>query len=632
MNLIESYNNNTIWSELVQTRFTNSCFWIKELENFSNFLDTIIQETQNNTISWNNTFVPLKKMHHLLSYINNFILYTQNSHGHKNVITEKFNTIYSDFHSKISSPEILGKLTSLLKTVNQKNKKQFLIKWLKDLNLFRTTQKDIKYNHYYQKLQQKIANFETHNLNLKTNLNYSLFIPFGKKELLDGLSLKTLAVGSTNAKAKNKKGWLFYINNDNIHNFLENAQNRKIRAKIYSIYQKVDDSQNHKLIKDILFEKQKIAQVLNKENYAELNISGYKLNTPQKVLSYLSQVEKETLASKEFISHEVTKLAKKDNLLNVKVYDFPFYFKKIKNKMLKTNSNISFNLIYSLERIILYFQKKFHVKFTLLSQIRKNVFIYHIVDLKSDLKSYLILNFSNGTSGCFEADISLKTKISNDFDSPLIQYIELDFFKKNINFHELSYLVHEFGHAFHGFFNNKIDSTLTNELSWDLIEAPSQFLEFLIYDYDFIQFISPRKIYYQDFLSFIQKQIYFDKYYTYQTIKKQEIIFKLFLDFKPYSNCNIHKEIAEKMAENQIIYNISQDSYMSYENHLNDYAPTGFIYLFSAQIAFSIFQKSNDYRKVYQKLFNNNNNIKINKNLLHSDNFFHKNLPIEILS
>ncbi len=72
-------------------------------------------------------------------------------YGHKDAIVEKINSIYSEFHTHISEGEILDKLNSLQKQIKQKNQKIFLLKWLKDLNLYkmdRTSRNSYMYRYF----------------------------------------------------------------------------------------------------------------------------------------------------------------------------------------------------------------------------------------------------------------------------------------------------------------------------------------------------------------------------------------------------------------------------------------------------------------------------------------------------
>jgi len=125
----------------------------------------------------------------------------------------------------------------------------------------------------------------------------------------------------------------------------------------------------------------------------------------------------------------------------------------------------------------------------------KNVFFLKMKDKKTKRHGTIIFSpFNNPKKQvCYQLDLLKSDTIEGNFVVPNIQYVELQIEKNKqgkskMSFYDMYTLVHEFGHSFHSFFGNYNDHVHQNlKMSWDLIEMPSQFLEHLVYDYDFMK-------------------------------------------------------------------------------------------------------------------------------------------------
>ena len=623
LDIISTYSDNSIWDKLFLVEFSNNKYWNDQLLQISNLVDSEIESILSSETSWKNTFLKFKKVCSFADYFVNFIyIYKSMNRTSKSVneFLEKASTISDEIWVKVTSNEdVIRKFKQLKNITKSSNKKLILGDWLKNLfDAHQNGQKKNQYNKHYSNLQSSIEAFNKHNDDILKGSKNSIFVTPKDKHLIIGLSKATLKTAKKNAITNNVDGWIFYVSDHNILSICSTAQNRNFRKLAYKKYQSTHVNgqhitKNNAIIKQIMVNKHKIANVLNKTNYADLVISNHLLNTKYKVNKYLDKMELGVEEKALEIINEMKSMALKDNVRKLKPWDHYYYFtqleKKHKNKSVKFKEFYSFDTAFP--KIIEFFEKSLNLKFELLGYSKKdfNSCYYKITDKNTGHIMHLILNpFEKpNKTGCYQYDISTKSKIGKE-TTPSVQYIECDINVNNFSFFELSCLIHEFGHAFHTFLSQDEDAYAKNvSYSWDLIEMPSQFLEFLVFDYNFMKKISKKTISKQEFLSLVSAEQYFEAYYVHRNIKKNRIIFNTYLNFRPYSQTNIHAEVTKMMEQEGIIYNISQDSYMSYENYLSDYAPVGYIYLLSAQIAQKI--DRTNLRHVFDNLFNSSQRV-----------------------
>lgn len=181
-------------------------------------------------------------------------------------------------------------------------------------------------------------------------------------------------------------------------------------------------------------------------------------------------------------------------------------------------------------------------------------------------------------------------------------------------------------------------------MSWDLVEMPSQFLEHLVYDYEFMKEFSNHyqtneKMSQEFFLKIIENQQFFDSYYIYCNIQTYKTQLWIHENFKPYSSKNLQEIVEGKLSKNGIIYNIAKDNYMTDIDHNQDYGPSGYIYLYSAQLAYQLYQKKpKNLRRIFTNTFNSSKNKNLRTHMAQNFNlkqidihdFIKKGLPINV--
>lgn len=670
LDLIEEFSQNTIWDKLFRINFNDTEFWKEEFHRFLLYLQGEIKAIIAKPASWNNTYVRFKKIISICNYINSYFgMYGDIHQNRKTAVSHFICEVQGEFEKFINGCWINSSLINKFKSLSQNNlsvaKQQIHEAWI--TNFFQD-EKDLQvkkhYKHLSTKLAAHISAFLANNVELQTSSRNSIFVPKSDFKTLLGIKREVLNEAKKNAKDIEKDGWLFHITEAITYKIIRECKDRNFRQKIYREYQKINQAgdftfKNGKVLKDILYEKHKIAQLMGKNNYAELVLSNYLMNTPKQAYSYLDKIEEALLPTIKNIEQEIKELANIDNVTDLKAWDVPYYIQCLNYKHNTYTHKFEEYFCFEnvLPKIISFFEEKFDLfihKDDFSAVGNKDIICYRIEDKKSKRKGFIILSPYNNPkkSNCYQMDILKSDTIEKNFVIPSIQYIDLLINKSknnnsNMSFYDMYTTLHEFGHAFHSFFSPIHDQMSKNlKMSWDLIEMPSQFLEHLVYDYDFMKDFSSHyktgeQMSQEFFLKVIQNQQFFDEYSIYCNIKTYKTQLWVHENFKPYSSKNLQKVVEAKLSKKGIIYNIARDDYMTYSDYNLDYGPSGYIYLYSAQLAYQLYaKKPKDLRKIFTNTFNSNrkkdlkehmeNNFNITKIDIHK--FIKKGLPIKTYS
>lgn len=651
ISLIQSYEDNTIWKKLLLVQWDNDIIDLSiKIDDFIVYTEDKMQEITEVPASWSFTYLNCKKIIDALQYIQNSMtvykeaLYIED-HNFEDVFNQWTNKIHQLVQAMVKSPKLIRKFKELKKLQLNAEQSIILDNWL--YKYFEITV-NIKTKSEYIKLSNQLdvysKQFQQNHEEALWKCEYALFVPNDKADWLKGLSDHNLRVGKSNSKRAEKEGWIYYIDDTTANALLAEADNRHFRKKIYQNYQHLNSDKrilmnNDAVLRNILSTKQKVAHLYNKDNYSELVLSEYTINKTQSVYDYLDSLEYDLKPLVCNVKKNLAGQAAEDGIKDLQPWDIPYYYNKIK-KFHEFHKSDIFADYFSLEevwpKIIKFIAKKFDIKIIkkeyVFSTPENNLMLYELKDNRSDKEGYWLIspydNYSKFTAT--QKDLLNAEYIDDNYLLPCVQYISLQITKGKhrtpLSHQLLLVLLHELGHALHSFFAPVQDSFSNSlKIGWDLIELPSQFLEHLVYDSNFIIPLSHHhktglKMSEEILRDIIEKEQFFQGYEVYQDILKYRANFWLHENFKPYSNKNPHKIVEERLAKEGVIYNIARDQRMIYCHHDMDYGSTGYIYLYSAQLAFQLFEfymnnqgheKPYILRNIYENIFNSKKNIKM---------------------
>jgi oligopeptidase A len=278
--------------------------------------------------------------------------------------------------------------------------------------------------------------------------------------------------------------------------YITYGSNREKREEIYKAYC-TRAPQNGKIIEEILKLKEEKVNILGFDNYASYSLSTKMAKNESEVTSFLEElaIKGKKRAIEEL--DEIKEFAKKDGIEDLQSYDLSYYSEKLKKDkydldeeyyrpFFEQNSVLNgfFNFLYEV----------FNIKFTQTDAKvwDKNVKVYNISeDDKIIARIYIDLEARKDKRGGAWMNNWHSYYINDKGEEQLpTAYIVCNFPPSTQNtpsllrHSDVVTLFHEMGHALHHLLS-KVPEALVSGISgvaWDVVEFPSQFLEYFAYD------------------------------------------------------------------------------------------------------------------------------------------------------
>ncbi|WP_044416706.1 M3 family metallopeptidase [Halarcobacter anaerophilus] len=278
--------------------------------------------------------------------------------------------------------------------------------------------------------------------------------------------------------------------------YITYGSNREKREEIYKAYC-TRAPQNGKIIEEILKLKEEKVNILGFDNYASYSLSTKMAKNESEVTSFLEElaIKGKKRAIEEL--DEIKEFAKKDGIEDLQSYDLSYYSEKLKKDkydldeeyyrpFFEQNSVLNgfFNFLYEV----------FNIKFTQTDTKvwDKNVKVYNISeDNKIIARIYIDLEARKDKRGGAWMNNWHSYYINDKGEEQLpTAYIVCNFPPSTQNtpsllrHSDVVTLFHEMGHALHHLLS-KVPEALVSGISgvaWDVVEFPSQFLEYFAYD------------------------------------------------------------------------------------------------------------------------------------------------------
>lgn len=440
-----------------------------------------------------------------------------------------------------------------------------------------------------------------------------VFISDRNKSLLAGLTREGLVNGKHNAQKKNKKGYLYYLEENSVNYLLTVAENPKFRELVYN--KLVTGSQYRKdnvlVLNKILKSKAQIAHIMGSNTYVDLVAKKHTLNTSAKISKFLNDVKKENKDAFDSVLNKVYELA---GTKDIKPYDYLYYFDKaIKAKEEDPSAKFYFEFDNTLENIFKDISQKFKINITK-TESTQYASIFKFSDEKLKKEALLIINRYNPyEANSYQLDIVRQD--NKDLSFVGASFIQLEnannYSRKNLmSFQDVTILHHELGHFLHSFYGNGDFVFDRHKLELDLVEVPSQFMEFRCKDYSYMRKISSHiktgeKIPKSLFDSIVENYCANDSINVYIEAVKNEKLKDLFEIGK--ITPTMRKSLLDEMLSHNVCYDISDDLFMSYADHGFDYGPIGYIYNFALKNAEELYNnKRTSLKNTFVNTFNKN--------------------------
>ena len=278
--------------------------------------------------------------------------------------------------------------------------------------------------------------------------------------------------------------------------YITYGTSREKREEIYKAYC-TRAPENGKIIEQILDLKYKMVKILGFSSYAQYSLETKMAKNEDDVVTFLEELaSKGKIKAKEEIE-EIKEYAMKDKVRDIKSFDLAYYSEKLKKE--KYDLDEEFYRPYFEQNSVLngffdFLNEVFNIKFTLTNEKAwdKDTKVYDISENgKTIARIFIDLEARKDKRG--GAWMNNWHSYYNDKDGQEhlpTAYIVCNFPQSSkttpslLRHSDVVTLFHEMGHALHHLLS-KVPEAMVSGISgvaWDVVEFPSQFLEYFAYD------------------------------------------------------------------------------------------------------------------------------------------------------
>lgn len=318
------------------------------------------------------------------------------------------------------------------------------------------------------------------------------------KDDLAGLPESIVAAAAEEAKAREKEGqWIFTLQNASVMPFLQYADNRKLRKKIWEAYQNRGNNGNAKdnriNIVQLANLRMERAQILGYKTHADYVLDERMAKTPENVYKLMDEVWSPALAKAKEEAADIEALMLADTIKEeVQPYDWRYYTEKIRQQRYSLDEQELkpyFSLDGVRDGIFLVCDRLYGLKFKQVKDApvyHKDVTTWEVADNDGKLLGLLYMDFfprAGKKGGAWMTSFRKQRTVDGKRITPIISIV-CNFTKPTattpslLTFDEASTFFHEFGHALHGLLSNvTYESLAGTSVPTDFVELPSQIME-----------------------------------------------------------------------------------------------------------------------------------------------------------
>jgi len=264
--------------------------------------------------------------------------------------------------------------------------------------------------------------------------------------------------------------------------------NEEVIVKTLELRQKMMDILGYSTFSDYILEERDAKEKINVQNML-ISLKKYSLEPAKKEIADLEKYAKD-----------------KDNIDELKPYDLAYYENLYIKEFFDIDENYIkeyFELTHTLDEVLKFISNSFQSKFVEATDKyktwHKDVKVYEVLENEkiSGVIYFDLIERNKKSPGAWKSglenyhvdgnkDINLPVcLVSTNFSQPNEEGISL------LKHNDLVTLLHEMGHATHHLFSKvELNSLSGTNVLWDVVEYPSQFLEYFAYDKDTLTKIS----------------------------------------------------------------------------------------------------------------------------------------------
>lgn len=334
---------------------------------------------------------------------------------------------------------------------------------------------------------------------LKETNAFQLII--SKKKELSGLPESLVASAAEAAKAAGLNGkWLFTLHNPSVMPFLQYADNRALREKIFKGYtnrgNNGNDADNKEVVQKLISLRLAKAKLMGYENYASFVLEERMAKNQESVYKLLNQIWTPALAkAKEELADIQTEIKKDGGNFEAEGWDWRYYFEKAKKAKFSLDENEVrpyLELTNVREGAFYVANKLYGITFTEIKDIpkpHKDAIAFDCKDEDGTHLGVLYMDFfprASKRGGAWCGTYRSQTYQDGKRLAPVVTIV-CNFTKPAqgqpalLSADEAETLFHEFGHALHNLFKD-VHYYAVAGVPRDFVELPSQVMEHWVFE------------------------------------------------------------------------------------------------------------------------------------------------------
>lgn len=351
-------------------------------------------------------------------------------------------------------------------------------------------------------LNENISTLElTFNQNLLKETN-AFHMVVDKKEDLAGLSESLIAAAAAQAEADSLPGkWVFTLHNPSIMPFLQYADNRELREKLFTAYlmrgNNNNENDNKEIVKRLVTARLEKAKLLGYDDFANYQLAENMAKNEDNAYKLMNEVWKPALQkAKEELADIQAEVQKKGGNFEVASWDWRYYAEKAKQAKFELNENEIrpyLELSHVRDGAFYVANKLYGVTFTQLDNIPlpdPDAQAFECKDKDGSHLGILYMDFFTRPGKAGGAWCGSYRSESYDAQGNRIAPIVTTVFNFSkpvdgqpalLNADESETIFHEFGHALNALFAN-VHYKGVGDVPIDFVELPSQIMEHWVFE------------------------------------------------------------------------------------------------------------------------------------------------------
>ncbi len=462
------------------------------------------------------------------------------------------------------------------------------------------------------------------NLLSETNKNFKLVID--NQADLAGLPADLITAASDQAKQDGMEGkWVFTLQKPSMIPFLQYAQNRELRKKIYMGYNMRGNNNNEFDNKETILKianlRAERANLLGFKTYAEYIIDNNMAKTPENVYQFLNKIMEPALAVAKKDLAEMQAIADREGAnIKMEAWDWWFYSEKLRKEKYNLDE-AEIKPYLSLEGVrtgMFYVANKLYgITFTKrpdLPTYHTEVDAFEVKDSTNKHIGVLYLDYHprpgkrvGAWCGRFRdqgyengVKITPVVTIVTNFTRPAGDVPAL------LTWDETSTLFHEFGHALHGLFTDGQYQRIAGSVPRDMVELPSQIMENWAGEPEVLKVYAKHyktgEVMPQELISKLEKSMTFNQAFVTVEYIAASILDLDWHSFTAPKQVDVNAFEKESMDKIHLIPEILPRYRTSFFNHIvGGYAAGYYVYLWAAVLDSDAFQSFVDSGDLYNK-------------------------------